>query len=481
MYQAAAETKQWTQRNAYDFTGCLTHIKITERLSDGEITRIIGHFMHNDLCEKAVLKRLPAIPLHEHVYEVALAQLEDGAKCMINAVTDDHQQKLGVDVQKAPQYNIDNWLNPASKDFKPEIHNAIFHYAVQSEGGEQFEGSRCGATEFWKDHVQNQLQSIEEGLIASVDHGTALALISHQYAIFEQLASDTISSTARKAGISHLDYLSENWMPVNINRQAHKAYAEWLTTQFSGHAGGTNLVKARKLNPLDGLGLGVHGLCWWTTDTSQDVEAKKAHQEKEFVFPVSPPQSHEIIQSYFSGSTIPNGHSAPLLLPMPVHVEMDLSIIQALATTLNCSEEDPVMSELLDTDEDESIGSSESGLADGGSQPLPSHIPQADAPISTSSSKSPHPINADHHSAIVQQVQQCVQYEIRHLLPGLHGLQNLVADTPELRSVKDIHELCQVLQLLSTQLKTIEPAELLTPASVTQSQTPVQGREVLQK
>jgi hypothetical protein len=57
-------------------------VEITERMSDGEITRIIGHFAHNDLCEQAVLKRLPAIPLHEHVYEVALTQLEDGAKCV---------------------------------------------------------------------------------------------------------------------------------------------------------------------------------------------------------------------------------------------------------------------------------------------------------------------------------------------------------------------------------------------------------------
>ena len=49
------------------------------------------------------------------------------------------QQKLGVDVWKAPQYNINDWLNPTSKDFKPEICNAIFHYAARSEAGERFE------------------------------------------------------------------------------------------------------------------------------------------------------------------------------------------------------------------------------------------------------------------------------------------------------------------------------------------------------
>lgn len=32
--------------------------------------------MHNEACQSAILKRLPAVPLHEHVYEVALHQLE---------------------------------------------------------------------------------------------------------------------------------------------------------------------------------------------------------------------------------------------------------------------------------------------------------------------------------------------------------------------------------------------------------------------
>lgn len=64
----------------YDFTGCLAHVEITERVSDGKVTRIAGHFSHNSKCTNSVLKRLPAVPLHEHVYEVALEQLESGAK-----------------------------------------------------------------------------------------------------------------------------------------------------------------------------------------------------------------------------------------------------------------------------------------------------------------------------------------------------------------------------------------------------------------
>jgi len=34
----------------------------------------------------------------------------------------------GVDVRNLPQYNIDDWLNPESPNFQPEIKQAIFHY-----------------------------------------------------------------------------------------------------------------------------------------------------------------------------------------------------------------------------------------------------------------------------------------------------------------------------------------------------------------
>lgn len=40
----------------------------------------MGYFLHNEGCREAVLIQLPAIPLHEHVYEVALNQLEGGAR-----------------------------------------------------------------------------------------------------------------------------------------------------------------------------------------------------------------------------------------------------------------------------------------------------------------------------------------------------------------------------------------------------------------
>jgi hypothetical protein len=45
----------------------------------------------------------------------------------------------GIDVRKQPQYNIDDWLNPLSPKFNPDIKNAIFHYSARSEAGERFE------------------------------------------------------------------------------------------------------------------------------------------------------------------------------------------------------------------------------------------------------------------------------------------------------------------------------------------------------
>lgn len=45
----------------------------------------------------------------------------------------------GVDVRRAPEYNLDDWLNPESPLFKPDIHEAIFHYKARSEKGERLQ------------------------------------------------------------------------------------------------------------------------------------------------------------------------------------------------------------------------------------------------------------------------------------------------------------------------------------------------------
>ena len=64
----------------YDFTGCLARLDITYQLETFAILRIVGCTTHNEACTKAVMKHLPAIPLHDHVWQIALDQLIDGAR-----------------------------------------------------------------------------------------------------------------------------------------------------------------------------------------------------------------------------------------------------------------------------------------------------------------------------------------------------------------------------------------------------------------
>ena len=49
--------------------------------SDGAISAISGFFGHNNDCQQSIMKRVPAVPLHPHVYEVALSQLKGGSGC----------------------------------------------------------------------------------------------------------------------------------------------------------------------------------------------------------------------------------------------------------------------------------------------------------------------------------------------------------------------------------------------------------------
>ncbi|KAG8911330.1 hypothetical protein FRC02_006679 [Tulasnella sp. 418] len=68
----------WDRHMAYDFTGCLAHADITFCPADHQVLRIMGYFTHNEGCQKAKIERLPPIPLHPQVYEIALQQLQDG-------------------------------------------------------------------------------------------------------------------------------------------------------------------------------------------------------------------------------------------------------------------------------------------------------------------------------------------------------------------------------------------------------------------
>lgn len=75
--------KGWKRKAAYNFTGCLAHIDLTYHPVSLNVLWITGILIHNKLCLKKVMTCLPGIPLHTHVWQVALQQLNDGARCKL--------------------------------------------------------------------------------------------------------------------------------------------------------------------------------------------------------------------------------------------------------------------------------------------------------------------------------------------------------------------------------------------------------------
>ncbi|KAF9058375.1 hypothetical protein BDP27DRAFT_1408365 [Rhodocollybia butyracea] len=213
------------RRNPYQFTGCLAHVEIVERIQDGAVTSICGVFVHNEACTKSAIQRTPQIPLHEHVYEEALKQLQNGAsitaiqeknRTMINEklyrdmgtynpdstnvrylfLHSDHatlyrkaSKELGVDARIQPQYNVNNWLDPGSPEFNPQIAEA----------------------------------TLEVQLIATVEYSVAKDLISHNRSYFTNLVQNTEAKHAAEAALEHIKYLDVNWMSIDL----WKSWSEW--------------------------------------------------------------------------------------------------------------------------------------------------------------------------------------------------------------------------------------------------------------
>ncbi|CAK5263805.1 unnamed protein product [Mycena citricolor] len=167
--QQPISAKPWVRQNPYDFTGCLAHIDLSEYEETGQILRVTGCLDHNSDCRASGIRRIPAIPLHPHVFEMAVEQLASGASiASIQAknvemlsnrayrdmstydprtanvrchfLTSDSRQlyrlfnrRNGVDVSVKPEYNIEQWLDPRSSQFRPELYNAIFYYSARAE------------------------------------------------------------------------------------------------------------------------------------------------------------------------------------------------------------------------------------------------------------------------------------------------------------------------------------------------------------
>jgi len=48
-----------------------------------------------------------------------------------------HNWQNGINIEFAPEYNLDNWLNPKHPDYKPALHQAVFYYCSWSARDER--------------------------------------------------------------------------------------------------------------------------------------------------------------------------------------------------------------------------------------------------------------------------------------------------------------------------------------------------------
>ncbi|KAH9960984.1 hypothetical protein BGW80DRAFT_1438809 [Lactifluus volemus] len=147
----------------YDFTGCLAHADITYEKQPLKIRRIVGILEHNPECQLGVMTRMPSIPLHPHVIEVALAQLREGASITsiqirnlemyhqlayreqwtthpeqanfryniqgsdLRRIYTRHQQSQGINIKKH------------SPQFSKDLAECVFHYSARAKRGDRFE------------------------------------------------------------------------------------------------------------------------------------------------------------------------------------------------------------------------------------------------------------------------------------------------------------------------------------------------------
>ncbi|KAI0688087.1 hypothetical protein BC835DRAFT_1285489, partial [Cytidiella melzeri] len=161
------------------YTGCLAHANMTYQIGEDSkmsvVMQVLAYLEHNNKCCTAELDKIPAIPLHEHVVEVALRQLGNRAGINVNQSTNidmlthhvyrgqspanklatvNHHYNIlsldfnqlyqqhyckafSIDIKIAAEHNVNNWLKPDSTHFKPNLHKSVFQYSTCASEGEQ--------------------------------------------------------------------------------------------------------------------------------------------------------------------------------------------------------------------------------------------------------------------------------------------------------------------------------------------------------
>jgi hypothetical protein len=219
-----------------------------------------------------------------------------------------------------------------------------------------------------------------------------------------------------------------------------------------------------------------------------------------FHYPSSAREAREIYLKYHTSSETPAPHTPtpPLLTPA-----IDWSLIQTLGnntTTVDLNDEGDIQSnELKDNSTSDDSGSKLDGDGDDLTgdigttselEAVPIEVMVSQFLLSAASlrrSIPQLPLNTEQHSAIVNQIQCCVNHNITKLLPCLHGLDNLIRETP-LTSNSVIEELAQLLKSLTigiqgivdtTEMAILQVHDLESPAAPegsTRSQLRKRGR-----
>ena len=71
-----------------------------------------------------------------------------------------YSRSFSINVKKAPQYNLDDWLNPSSHNFISTVHDTIFHYHARAEKNERVEvciSTKAMEDTTWKYGHHNQI------------------------------------------------------------------------------------------------------------------------------------------------------------------------------------------------------------------------------------------------------------------------------------------------------------------------------------
>lgn len=178
-----------------------------------QILCLRGYFEHNNECKAALLQRIPPLPLHPRVHELALTALtqgvslstiqqnnrewvrsggegyipEDARKWKFRFLIQRYNTRSfywqfnrmnGVKISGLPHINLDEWLDPGSLQYNKTLASAVLHYSARVTKGERLEV--CIATEEMKEAAWkygHQSQIILDGTFGICDKRLLLFII----------------------------------------------------------------------------------------------------------------------------------------------------------------------------------------------------------------------------------------------------------------------------------------------------------------